>query len=886
MLNQLAKIHYLVLISLFSFLGHAEVTITQGETTSHGNKSSLLIRYTGAQKIQFFAIQGAPGILTLDFPGVVSLFDFTKIELPQVERIEQMPLDPDSFLGVGIHFHLRNGVRFDVYEGEPGALVLYLEEGDLPAEPAIADAQLRGASDVPEQQAPISLATLAGKQRAGFLYGVDSESTPTGLRLLLSIDGPFTYKGFRLEKPERYAIDLMGVQFGLDKRSLVLQHPTILGLRANQFQVQPEPITRLVLDLAEQTEIRLSLVEGGLQVLWGEPMVFSLADSNKTDAPEGTLVSEANVIALNEPGTDESYGETAIEGAVVAGTPISEPVVLSAPEPPLGELGGTDSLAIEEINGEPAILPTEPMGIELSPTEKQAVAKEYKENISVASIQGPAIDPIEAELDAFLEQGNSFYGQMKDLKVKRNPRPIEVTNAAISTHEVLRESRSMQEDAFEGSIFDSVEKSYETIDGGTKKYRGIEIQKIDVKDANVVDLLRFLADQIGFNLYVDPSVKDLKATYRFKNIPWDQAMDIILRNAGLAWEYENDVLRVATTAKFKKEEEESQALAQAKELSVPPETVTFPLNYSKAAEVLPLVQNYLSPRGTILSDERTNTLIIEDIPKRMQAIRTLIKRLDSRIPQVSIEGRVVETTMRHVKEIGVQWGLSGDYRPEIGTETGVTFPDRVGVGGPILGQTSPSGLLGGYAVNFPVISETPSGLGLTLGNFLDNFQLDLSLQMLELNGLGKIISSPKVTTQNNRLAVLLNVEKIPVLTENRGRVTVTYLAVGLELEVTPHVTNDKNVVLDVAIEKSDTDFTRTINGNPLIIQRRAETRVMVKDGGTTVIGGIFVSREQDTKRGIPGLNKIPLVRYLFGGETKLIDNQELLIFLTPRVVRE
>lgn len=877
MLNQLAKIHYLVLISLFSSMARAEVTITHGETTSHGNKSSLLIRYTGAQKIQFFAIQGAPGKLTLDFPGVVSLFDFTKIELPQVERIEQLPLDPDSFLGVGIHFHLRSGVRFDVYEGEPGALVLYLEDESQPADPALAEVQPLEAAVDPVQPVPTSYAALFGKQRAGFLYEVVSEASPSGLRILLSIDGPFTYKGFRLEKPERYAIDLLGVQFGLDKRSLALQHSTLLGLRANQFQLQPEPITRLVLDLAEQTEIRLSPVEGGLEILWGSPEEkTSLASAA---GPEASGNGEALAVGENPSLPSDSNGaESLVEDA-----PESEDTSAAAPVVGLSPEETPVVLDTVEVGAEPDIALTashQPEPERLGSTKAEILSTSH------ATVQGPAIDPIEAELDAFLEQGHSFYGQMKDLRVKRSGKPIEVTNAAISSNEALRESRSMQENAFEGSVFDSVENSYETIDGGGKKYRGIEIQKIDVKDANVVDLLRFLADQIGFNLYVDPSVKDLKATYRFKNIPWDQAMDIILRNAGLAWEYENDVLRVATTAKFKKEEEERQALSQAKELSVPPETVTFPLNYSKAAEVLPLVQNYLSARGTILSDERTNTLIIEDVPKRMQAIRTLIKRLDSRIPQVSIEGRVVETTMRYVKEIGVQWGLSGDYRPEIGTETGVTFPDRVGLGGPILGRTSPTGLLGGYAVNFPVVQENPSGLGLTLGNFLDNFQLDISLQMLEANGLGKIISSPKVTTQNNRLAILLNVEKLPILTENRGRITTTYIKVGLELEVTPHVTNDKNVVLDVVIEKSDTDFTRTINGNPLIIQRRAETRVMVKDGGTTVIGGIFVSREQENTAGLPGLNKIPVVRYLFGSERKLIDNQELLIFLTPRVVRD
>jgi type IV pilus assembly protein PilQ len=410
---------------------------------------------------------------------------------------------------------------------------------------------------------------------------------------------------------------------------------------------------------------------------------------------------------------------------------------------------------------------------------------------------------------------------------------------------------------------------------------------IDVKAVSVVDLLRFIADQVGVNLYVDPSVgDDLRATYKFRNIPWDQALDIILKNANLDKEFSNGVLRVATVEKFRLEEEQRAELRTQRELSVPPETVTFPLSYAKVEEVVPIISQYLSPRGTVLQDVRTNTLIIEDIPKKMTAIRALIRKLDRMISQVTIEARVVETNKRFLRELGIQWGLSADYSPEIGTDTGLQFPNRIGVGGPSVGLAdSPGGLQGGYAVNFPTVAENPSGIGLTLGNFLDNFKLDISLQMLESDGYGQIISAPKVTTQNNKTATIQNGQRIPIQTIQRGLITTTYVNAVLELQVTPHITAEETIIMDIIVDKSEPDFTRTVFGNPVINIRKAETRVLVKNGGTAVIGGIFTTNEQNASEGIPTLRKVPLLKRLFGSELKQYNNQELLIFVTPRIVK-
>jgi type IV pilus assembly protein PilQ len=239
--------------------------------------------------------------------------------------------------------------------------------------------------------------------------------------------------------------------------------------------------------------------------------------------------------------------------------------------------------------------------------------------------------------------------------------------------------------------------------------------------------------------------------------------------------------------------------------------------------------------------------------------------------------------------LGIQWGLTAQYAPEIGTETGVDFPHRVNVGGPVIGRprSTLGGPEGGYAVNFPVVAENPSGFGLTLGNFLDNFKLDISMQLLESEGQGQIISSPKITTQNNRTAVITNGQRIPIQTIQRGTVTTRFIDAVLELQVTPHITADETIIMDLVVDKSEPDFTRAAGagGNPIINVSRAETQVLVKNGGTAVIGGIFSLTEQVSESGIPTLRKVPILRRLFGNTSKQYNNQELLIFVTPKIVK-
>jgi len=412
-----------------------------------------------------------------------------------------------------------------------------------------------------------------------------------------------------------------------------------------------------------------------------------------------------------------------------------------------------------------------------------------------------------------------------------------------------------------------------TIEGGNKKYIG-DLISIDLKDVDIKDLLRYISDYAGLNLIADESVTGT-ATYRFTKVPWDQVLEIILKDKSLGSELENGVLRVATMEKFRKEEEQRRRLKAEKEQAVELQTITKALSYAKVKGIEKIIKSNLSSRGKLMIDERTNTMIITDLPDRMPAIVELIETLDQATAQVVIEARIVETKKSYAKEFGIQWGFSGIYDSQYGTQTGLSFPNSI----TIQGETE-----GGYAVNLPAVNQN-GAIGLHLGNVLGSFSLDMVLSAMESNGGGRILNRPRVTTQNNKTAHIESGQKIPIQTVQNNTVTVKYINASLMLDVTPQITAEGTIILDVEVKKEEPDWTRTVDGNPTIITRNASTQVLVKDGGTTVIGGILHSDDQYTHDGIPGLSNIPGLRWLFSHKQDVTQNDELLIFITPKIVK-
>ena len=402
---------------------------------------------------------------------------------------------------------------------------------------------------------------------------------------------------------------------------------------------------------------------------------------------------------------------------------------------------------------------------------------------------------------------------------------------------------------------------------------------LELKDADIKDVLRMFAKTTGLNIVVDPDVSGT-VTVQLENVPWDQCLDTILKINRLDYIVENNVLRVAKIDRLKEEKRSLADYKNAEEMARPMRTVTKGLSYARADEISRLLtsQNFLlSARGSVVTDTRTNQIIIRDTVDRLDGILNLIDQLDTPNPQVLIEARIVETTRSFAQAIGIVWGFQGNADPEHGTSTGWTFPNKARVRGGV--DLSRPG--------FGNADGVGSVVSFTFADILDSFNLGFALQAAESDGLVKVISSPKVQAQNNQLAHIQSGLLIPVQTVANQTVTVVYVDATLSLDVTPQITAEGTVVLDIDLKKREPAEGVIIQGagNVPLSTRDARTRVMVRDGGTTVIGGIYKFNDNTSKSGIPGLNKIPLLGALFRSNEFSKKHEELLIFITPRIVK-
>ena len=422
-----------------------------------------------------------------------------------------------------------------------------------------------------------------------------------------------------------------------------------------------------------------------------------------------------------------------------------------------------------------------------------------------------------------------------------------------------------------------------TVHSEESTYSG-EPMTLRLKDADLRDVLREIAIKAGLNLLIDPGITG-KVTCEMVAVPWDQALDIFLKSNGLGKVMEGNVLRVGNAQKLASETDAERKLAEAKMTAGPTKVLTKTLSYAKAKDVSALLAKQLSARGDIILDERTNTLILSDSVEKVQLLEKMVDTLDTPNLQVNIKARVVETTSNYARNLGIQWGFSGVSNSYYGNQTSLQFPNNIAVSGnKIASEQGIYGPLKGYAVNLPAPAYT-SGIGVSMGNVLDTFRLDMALTALENKGKAKILSMPEVTTQDNMKANVIQGKMIPVQTVQYNTVTTRYVNAALELHVTPHITAEGTVLMNLEIKNDNADFSNLVNGIPPIITQSANTSVMVKDGGTTVIGGIYRVEDSVTNNGVPGFSKIPILGALFKGSQRVGNNRELLIFITPRIMK-
>jgi len=424
------------------------------------------------------------------------------------------------------------------------------------------------------------------------------------------------------------------------------------------------------------------------------------------------------------------------------------------------------------------------------------------------------------------------------------------------------------------------------------RYTGEPIS-VNLKDVDLRDFFRLIHEISGLNVVLDPNVKGT-LTIVLDEVPWDQALDIVLQNNGLEKQLHGNVLRIATLDTIKKEAETARDVRKAENDAQEMTTVTRVLNYAKAETMTPTLKKFLTARGDILFDTRSNTLIIRDIPSVIPNIDNLLRQLDRKSQQVEIEARVVAATRAFAQDIGTELGFAATTTsgrslysgsPAVGgsgvtTGTGIPASPVTISQGQITGNGATSGLP--LNVNLGAAAPT-SGFGFSTRS--PNFALDFFITAAESKGVGKLLSKPRIVTQNNEKATVKQGVKIPIQTTINNTISVQYVDAVLQLVVTPQITADGTVFMDVVVENTQIDQgIPRIQGVPALDTESAESKVTVADGATIVVGGVIVTSSQVNITQVPILGSLPLIGNLFKRNQTSVNSSELLFFLTPRII--
>ena len=427
------------------------------------------------------------------------------------------------------------------------------------------------------------------------------------------------------------------------------------------------------------------------------------------------------------------------------------------------------------------------------------------------------------------------------------------------------------------------------------KWRGERID-LEIQDAPIKDILLMFSDIGRVNIISGDGVGG-QVTMRLNSVPWDQALDIILRSLKLGMVQEGNIIRVATLAELEDERSAAIERANAQVRLKPLETRLIPLSYAQVDDMANKVGAVLSSRGSVTPDTRTNTLIVMDVVENIAVAEQLVNKLDSQTPQVTIEARIVEARTSWLRELGIQWGFDFTASPGSGNPTGLWFPNSLGVAGGSAaagGQQITSGFLlpsaqatPNYVVDLPATAGTGAGgaLGFSFGSVDGNLNTNLRLSAAEDIGEVRIISAPKISTLDNTQATIEQGVQIPISQVSAQGVNTRYVNATLGLSVTPHVTNEGSVMLEVSVQKNEADFVNTgARGDPTILTKSATSQMLVQDGDTAVIGGIYTRNQSVNRKKVPWIADIPIIGWFFKNKREADTRTEVLIFLTPTII--
>jgi type IV pilus assembly protein PilQ len=711
--------------------------------------------------------------------------------------------------------------------------------------------------------------------RASRLDSIEVLASNGGAVVRIAGDGEFPYSTFVLSEPRRFVIDLDGVLNRASRSSQQVEGSVVERVRVAQFKPAPKPVSRVVFDLHGDS---LPTIERT-----GDALVVSFPSASGGMAPAAPAAPAPSGSSMSSPGSSTSSAPV-VSNATMAAEPAPAPAPAPAPvkvkksktsKSTRTTTTTTTSGAAPAKSPEPRIEERPSIAAQASQPSDLALAQRNPPpapRVASARIESEDVSPLPAPPPPSPPAGSSSSSSASSVKVKPAAHPgAGGTGSLGSTGKKPPMGKPVDVTPPSTPLQGLAQKAAGT--GREKSYFGEPID-LKVTNADVTDVLRTFAQISGLNVIVQPGVTGT-VTAELENVPWDQALEQVLKINGLDYELDGNVMRIAPTDTLKKEAQDRQQLSAAKSLSIPLRTIYQRLSYADAAQVSRLLKSgqsgILSQRGSVMVDFRTNALIIKELPGNMDAVLSLIDLLDAPEPQVMIEARIVEATKRFSRELGVKWGVNALADAAHGNTTGLVFPSNGSLGGGVN--------LGGNANN--------GTLELKLGNVLNTFNLDVALAAAESEGLITILSAPKVATLNNQRAEIQSGLQIPIQTILNNTVTVQFINATLRLDVVPYVTAEGTVQMDIDISKREPQLAFLVQGatNAPISTKDARTRLIVRDGGTAVIGGIYRVTGQSGEDRVPGLSNIPLIGHLFKHKTRTEENEELLIFITPRVIK-
>jgi type IV pilus assembly protein PilQ len=696
---------------------------------------------------------------------------------------------------------------------------------------------------VPEQQAAPVPTAVATPDDALTVRDVRIENADGARRMVVQLTRePDGIENFQLSSPPRLVVDVRGPQAG--------------KAREARFPITDGGIAR----------VRVAPYEGALRIVLDLKSKSAVTSVRKDGS---TIVAELEKVA--EPKKTAAAAEPkAIVAAATTGQ-TSEPVLAAM----------TDETSEEPVQAKPTVAEAKPTPMAVAAIEPVAAPEPT-----------PAPRPERA----------------------RKPVPPRTTFREIPADGPTVEATDETAVDAQPRLVPARTRSHDTVGpvAAAPVFTGQKIS-LDFKDADVQNVLRVLADVSGLNIIATDDVQG-KVTLHLSDVPWDQAFDLILRTNRLEKTQEGNVVRVSSVKRLT-EERDSQKAANDSETQLEPLQVKYiRVNYARADESLvDKVKGVLSERGAVTFDDRTNTIIVRDIGNGIGDATHLIKELDVQSPQVLIEANIVEASQDFARGLGIQWGYRYEAGPATGNPTGMNFPGTVGFGGSGVGSGLPpvgSGTGAApapvpFLASFPVPDSFGTGFGpgsgsaldLALGSIDGSSSLSARITALENDGKAKVISRPRVITMNNVAATIQSLTIIRVKLPSTGTVISTggggaagantateKINTGITLVVTPQVSSDGFVLMNIYAKSSLPDFTRAVDGIPSEISREANSNVLIRNGDTVVLGGIYRHQSDDREDGLPYLSKIPAIGWLFKRTLETKHHEELLVFLSPKVV--